>query len=494
VTKDSSDELPHRPNQLQVISPDGDEIGFDDDDHTFDDYLDDGEFVDIKEAFGLPDSLPPLRLPPAAELATAARESRQLARAKQLGRWVGDRPRPLTDDAELTAADRAAAGQALGIAADGLDLPLLWELAVELGFVEDDGESATTGSGIEDWPDGADEDTLAIWQDALGVTAALALPLTAELNDRADLDFAGVGAAVLAVLFLARADGFPVPDLAEIIRDPATADLPPGEAGEAWRSWLEKHGDPAEALLASLAELGAVEVAAGVARLTPLGCHAMRLQLIDSGVEVPLLPPVEEMTAAQLVALGKTIDQPELAAEAAQWLALRSATVAVEELLAVARAGGPIERMFATSIATDAGPDARAQWRQALAEPTLRPYAKMALSQFEGGTGDEPEPDLEPTLSDVAWVVTDTVVGFAESVDPDGLDPEERAEHVAMLAEQVAQAVPPERAEPLFEQIRRLDHPGAHTALTVIGKHHPDKRTAKAARTAAFKLRPPTKR
>jgi hypothetical protein len=478
----------------------GGEIVFDDD--LDGDYLDDDDFLDIKEGFGLPDSLPPLRLPPDGELAAAARGSRLLERARQLGVWVGVEPRRLTDEGELTPADAAAAAQALGLAADGPELQLLWELAEALEFVafdeelapDGDSEIASTGPGIEDWPDGADEDVLEMWDHALAVTVSRTLPLAAELSGREDLDFTGVGGAVPVVLFLARADGMRVTELTELIRDPATAELPPGEADGAWRSWVEEHGDPAGALLAPLAELGAVAVESGVARLTPLGSCAMRLQLIDSDVEVPLLPPVEEMTAAQLVALGTTADQAELATEAAGWLALRSADVAVAELLAVAKSGGPAERMFATSIATDAGPDAQAQWEQALDEPTLRPYAKMALTRIAGGADGEVVPGLDPTMSDVAWVVTDAVAGLAGSVDPDQLDPEERAAHEAMLAEQVADTVPTGRAEPLLEQIRRLDHPGAHTALTVIGKHHPDKQTAKAARTAAFKLQPPTKR
>jgi hypothetical protein len=475
----------------EVVDDDLDDVSFDD-----------GDFVDIKEGFGLPDSLPPLRLPPERELVAAARESRLLERARRLGLWVGDQPRRLTDEGDLPPADAAAAAQALGTAPDGPELRLLWELAEGLEFIafdeesgpDGDSETATTGPGIEDWPDGADEDVLDAWDHALAVTASRTLPLALELSDRDDLDFTGTGGAVLVVLFLARTEGMLVTELGELIREPATADLSPGEADPAWRSWVERHGDPAGALLAPLAALGAVEVEAGAARLTPLGSYAMRLQLIDSDVAVPLLPPVEEMTAVQLVALGTMADQAELAAEAAGWLALRSADTAVAELLAVASAGGPAERMFATSIAADAGPDGRAQWERALDQPTLRPYAKMALTRFAGGADGEVVPGLDPTMSDLAWVVTDAVAGLAGSVDPDQLDPEERAAHAAMLAEQVADAVPQGQAEPLFEQIRRLDHPGAHTALTVIGKHHPDKQTAKAARTAAFKRQPPTKR
>src|SRR5205823_1017633 len=64
---------------------------------------DDDELIDLKDAFGLPDRLPPLRLPPEDELAATARGVRLLDRAKQLALWVGERRR-VTEDGDLTAA------------------------------------------------------------------------------------------------------------------------------------------------------------------------------------------------------------------------------------------------------------------------------------------------------------------------------------------------------------------------------------------------------
>ena len=57
-----------------------------------DDYEDEDE-VGLKEAFGLPDELPPLRLPPDAELAATARAVPMLAELAALADWVGRRPR-----------------------------------------------------------------------------------------------------------------------------------------------------------------------------------------------------------------------------------------------------------------------------------------------------------------------------------------------------------------------------------------------------------------
>src|SRR5215469_10223408 len=61
-----------------------DDVADDDDDEDFA-----GDEVDLKEAFGLPDELPPLRLPPDAELAAAARAIPMLTELAALAAWVG---------------------------------------------------------------------------------------------------------------------------------------------------------------------------------------------------------------------------------------------------------------------------------------------------------------------------------------------------------------------------------------------------------------------
>jgi hypothetical protein len=46
--------------------------------------------------------------------------------------------------------------------------------------------------------------------------------------------------------------------------------------------------------------------------------------------------------------------------------------------------------------------------------------------------------------------------------------------------------VPAGREREAFEAMARSAHPGASKVLTLIGKLHPDKRIAKAARTSAY--------
>lgn len=51
----------------------------------------------------------------------------------------------------------------------------------------------------------------------------------------------------------------------------------------------------------------------GLAHLTPLGSWAVREQLAGAGVQIPLLPPPAEMTAADLVAAAQGADSDEIA-------------------------------------------------------------------------------------------------------------------------------------------------------------------------------------
>ena len=81
------------------------------------DYEDDGEDIDLKEAFGLPDRLPPMRLPAEAELAGMARDAPLPGRLRALAAWLGT-GRVVTENAEL-AGDAAEATAALGLGVTG---------------------------------------------------------------------------------------------------------------------------------------------------------------------------------------------------------------------------------------------------------------------------------------------------------------------------------------------------------------------------------------
>lgn len=485
MARDQGDETP---SDEQTALPDVDDLDLDDidlddlaeladlDGH---DELEDGFDDDapgLQELLGLPDALPPMRLPPENVLADEARQIPMLAKVKALAEWVGER-RPVDELGLLGTDDTVAAATALGLTVPPTPVPMtlmpelvrLWELAEMLGFVDIDEEEATPGDLLADWPDGDDDTVLDLWQQALTLVLARSLPLEAELAGEEELDFRGAGAGFMG-LFLARDEGVPLSELSELIQDTAVADLDADDADHAWQRWVTSVGEPAGFLYGLLTELGAVTVEDDVVRQTPLGASAVRTELLLEGVDIPLLPPRDEMTAADLVAFATGSTDDEFAVEVEAWRAQRSDEAAAGELLAVAAEGGPSERMVGTALASAIGPAAEPALRKALDLPTLRPYAKTLLTELSGA-----HPDLAPTQSEMAWLMADQLAGSSSEFDEDE------------LPDHVAEVVPPGSVA-VFEEMWRLEHPHAHEALTVIGTYHPDKQTAKAARAAAFKI------
>jgi hypothetical protein len=467
-------------------------------DGTFGPGEDDEEEEDIglKEAFGLPDRLPPIRLPSEAELAAEARGAPLIGQLRALAAWLGT-GRAVTENGELAGGEAAEAAAALG-----LDLPAvgrmrdvprldyLWQLALDAEFIElDDDEShAVPGEVAEAFGDGDDDDVLDIWEMLFALVMG-ALEIFASLDPRrsSELDFFGQGAALAIMLFLARPDGLPVAEVSEAIRDAAVDELAPAHAAKTWRSWVRAHGDPADRLLDLMAGLGAVQVSdsgdGDLARLTPVGLAAIRTQLVESGVEVPLLPPSDEMTAVDLLAMAGGASEEEFEAETAAWLGHRKPESAAGDLLSAAAESDPASRMLAVAVVTEFGAPAEPAWRDALGRLELRGYAKIALATLAGGepTADMPA-ELDLTPDDLAWMLTDGLVmdGWAE-LDDD-------AEHdLAALGERLSEAIPAGQEPAVFEMMARVRHPDAASVLTVIGRHHPDKKTAKAARKSAYK-------
>jgi hypothetical protein len=504
-------------NERMAAGPADDEDPFgylgDDGDDLDEFELGDEEF-DLKEAFGLPDRLPPVRLPAEPELAAMSRAAPLLRQARRLAEWAAP-GRDVTGDGDLTTADTVAAARELGItvpvgsgkATGGLpgmpgmpqvasmrdvtELARLWAIALDVGFLEPDAgyDRVEPGEAMGYWPGGTDEEVLDLWSVALA--SVLGRPEEdAAVDTRRGhaLDFAGTGGMLAVLMFLARAAGMPVSEARDLIREVATAELEPAKAAKAWQSWTRAHGDPAEDLLGQLAELGAVSLPdlppgqpsdetsenGHVARLTPLGTWAMREQLGDEGVEIPLLPPSDRMTAADLLAAAGDLDDEEAEAETAAWLGLRAPGVAAGELLTAAADGGATERLIAIGTVNRLGTAAEPAWRDALGREELRPYAKIALTEIAGGEpGVTVLAGLEPELADLAWLLTDVLAASSD-------DPEE-------LPRQVRDSVPPGQEQQIFDAMSRSPHPEAASALSLIGQHHPDKRIAKAARRSAYR-------
>jgi hypothetical protein len=479
-----------------------------------DDFADeyDDDVTDIKDGFGLPDQLPPMRLPPDAELAALAHEAPMVGQLRALAAWL-EAGRPVTENAELAGGDAAAAAAALGLdvpsaeddqALPGLthlpavgrmrDVPrldYLWRLALDAGFIEldDDETHAVRGEVARDWPDSDDDEVLEAWNSVFALVLDT-LDIAASLDQRRsrELDFFGQGVALAVMLFLARPDGLPVTEVSEMIRSAAVTELAPVQAAKAWQSWVRAHGDPAQLWLGRMSELGAVRVSdsgdGDVVWLTPLAVAAVRTQLVDAGVEIPLLPPAEQMTAADLIAMTDGVTEEEFKAETDAWLSVRTPESAAVALLSVAAESDASSRMIAVALVIELGVSAELAWRDALDRIELRGYAKTALAAL---AADDPAATDVPAGceladDDLAWLLTDALV-----IDGwDDMDDDAENESAA-LAERLREAIPAGEEAAAFEMMARVPHPDAANVLTMIGKYHPDKRMAKLARKSAYK-------
>jgi hypothetical protein len=456
---------------------------------SVDAYMDDADMdVDIKEALGLPDSLPPIRLPSLPELAAQAREAPLPSSLAALAGWVGTGGREVTDDGELTSADMLEAVGALGV--DPEDFAYLWEYAIAVEWLafDDDDDRVVQGELAEDWAAGDDETVMSVWSSTLAAVLGETLIVTgpAEDDDAGKLgfdglDFQGQAMALAILLFLTRREGLSLTDFTEVLWENAAGDLPSGQAAPARATWVAYYGDPARLLLDKLAELHAVTEADDTIWLTPLALAALHEQLVEAGVDIPLLPPTAaELTGAQLLAMAEGVGDEEFEAESDAWVAARGGDEAARELLELAAHGDPGERMLAVATVTRIGVSAEPAWRDSLDVPEVRGYAKVALVTMAGVgemPGEEPPPGLELLPEDLAWVATDML---ALACDDEFPDPDE-------LAAAFHEAVPPGQEEALFDAMWRGAHPDAVDVLNHVGRYHPDKQVAKAARTAAHK-------
>jgi hypothetical protein len=444
--------------------------------------------LDLKEAFSLPDQMPPMRLPQAAELAAAARRAPIMGELMALAEWAGRKAggRAVNENAELAGAEAAEAAAELGIEVPYLDY-LRW-LALDTGFLEldEDETHVIAGPGVQAWRDSNDDETLDTWETVFAFVLC-ALDVAASLDPRRsrELDFSGHGAGLAVTLFLTRAEGLSVAEASEVIKATSVSELAPDRGVKAWESWVRAHGDPARLLLDRMTRLGAARVYddGERARLTPLGLAAMRDQLARHGVEIPLLPPADQMTAADLLAMADGVSEEDFDAECAAWLGHRPPESAARELLSIAGQADPSSRMLAVAVVTEIGAPAEPAWRDALGRIEVSGYAKVALAALAGDDpGASMRPEFELTEDELGWTLTDALVteGWA--------DTDEDAEHdPAALAGRLGEAFPPGTEGAGFELIARVPHPDAPDVLTTIGRHYPDKKMAKLARKAAYK-------
>ena len=442
--------------------------------------------VSLKKVFELPARLPAVRLPTSAQLARQARSAPMMAKLEALAEWLGRGGRLVTEADELFDADAAEAAHWIGVP-HGF-LPYLWEYALTTGWFElyDEPDGSRTwallGQTAWRWADHDDSGALYVWSAVFVAVLARALDVAASWDPGSarKLNFQGKGVVVAIMLFLARRAGLSLAEVTELVMSDAVGDRPSSRTRRTWDRWVRKRGDPARLLLDELARLRAVTLPgddADVVGLTPLALWALREQVQRDGVVVALLPAtVTQMNAAELVAMAEGVSEAEFEAESEAWVGGLGPDRAARELLDFAAFSGAQPRLVAVNLTRQIGLDAHRAWRDAMQRPELRGYARIALSVL---AAEHPESTLplvlDPDPDDLTWVTTDLLALACGAEDPDP----------RQMAAQFREAVPQGGESWIFDLMSRSSHPQVAQVLTVLGRHHPDRRVAKDARRAA---------
>lgn len=399
-----------------------------------------------------PSALPPVVLPSAAELLKAAERSAVLGDLRQYVAGLDGESPPGTTViarwAEACGLVRVLKGAHVPVKKNGklLKHPLeLWARAFEsVGQVSYD----LTVEGID-----------------VSMAFGLLLP---ELVAGLRMMLYTAGGPIPRELLYAIAD-----DLAEL-------PMPAEEPDSPWRQGLvvtvdllERLGavenivaDPAE--LAKIAELTGTPVRdPTLITFTPIALWAMNRMLRAGGMEAPV---VGELAGEKLGPLCAHLARcaPEVAqAELSAWVARRSPDAAADEAAELLRrTDSPAERFFALLVLGEAGEPGLAAAAEVRAEGGIRGAVSAAWLVNHGAL----EPETLAT-DEVALGMTDHLAAMHE---------------MGLLLVEMSELHEPAG---LVGVIAAADHPDRLTLLDVIAQDHPDRKIAKQARKARYKLR-----
>lgn len=316
-----------------------------------------------------------------------AQECAVVSRARGLARWVGA-GRPVTAKGVLRRADVADAAKAIGVdapawvrtAADVQELHHPWLVAQAAGWLHVETGVAVGGSA-------AGGDPLGVW------SAGLAAVLREESHDRRRR---GATVACRAVL-VALATNPPTPR--EQLEENVHALLDYSELGDVTAVYqaFRRGMMPVDATLALLADFGAVDDASRPI-LTPLGRWAWQ-QLGPATTAGAGMSDAKHLSAAELLTALASVDEYEALALAKQWLADRPLTEGCAQLLEVAAAATPADRIAIVDVVASLGEGTLPVWRDALTVPNLGAHAAAVLAQWGAG------PELNGRQE--AWLATE---------------------------------------------------------------------------------------
>jgi hypothetical protein len=436
--------------------------------------------------------LPAVRVPERSALAAAARTADHIVMLRRLVDWLGERREitkvgwPRVNDAidlaqqmGLADEDEIVRRQAFGgiyKATDISSLTAFWNVALASGIVRTTKTRAypgETAAGLR--PEADDEEVLATFEEVFAAATSLE-PDHVGYTVGPIIEHA-VG--VLTGLYMGRATPDELKEVivrSELEKDrelwdgpdaaypyAASFDVPGADDDLAQRKarWL---GD----LLEWLAGFGLLTFDAENVQLTSLGLWAVSGQLSANGVSAPIVEPLTNATAVELLAGLAGLDTEDAAEERDAWIAGRGPAEAAGEVLSAASAGDSAARLMAMDVLIAIGEPAVAPLKEWLDDPEIWRHVAQIL-ELRG----VPSP-RRLTEPDRIWMLVEvhSVALSSDAISEDALPTDDPAE-----------------AEQILERMARTGHPAAADVLTRIGDLHGDKRIAKAARKAAFKVR-----
>ncbi|MFI8765864.1 hypothetical protein ACN9M0_07850 [Streptomyces sp. R-07] len=423
---------------------------------------------------------PPEGTPPRAELARQARHV--LADAVRIARWAaverGADTAPRTGPGAGPAQERAAA--ALNLTPGQIRAG--WDRARLAGLVELHGDTARPGWRLNAW-DRDDSAVLRGWV-ALFDAWSLVHPAPEGVAPSAVAEVVEAVPQVLSLLQLSQGPVL-VPALLDLLgqrveelreercevpaaeQAPEAADTPAGDGLPTLLDWA----------LEGLAAVGALTLAPGAgerhATLTPLGNWAVWVKLEQICVAAQSPAGNIEQSAEDMLRGCARLTPGPARDEYRAWLAARTLSSAVSELLAVARGEDALLRGLAFEALRVVGAPAEAEVRATVAEPPLRPYALLWLAEYEGADPDDAQEVL--TREESTWLWVDTAAAVADHGESELL--------VRHLDSAVQGTVPA-----LLDEVRAVGHPRTVQVLVALAAAHPDPALAKAVRRAAFQV------
>ncbi|WP_214108179.1 hypothetical protein [Acrocarpospora catenulata] len=388
--------------------------------------------------------LPPVRLPPTAEVVASCREVPLLDDAHRVVAWLVERNATSTVRRALRVRDAGRITAELGVPRPAL----AWRLALELGLAELAGTTIVQEQGYRPLAERTFEEVLDLW---VG---------TVEFLGEEGREVTGAPAVDEEI--------YSIHDLLYRLREPVALD--------ALADYLREVTDGAliedlPAALEGLRYAGTVLLTPEGLALTPHGLWGLREMYVELGLDAPIAPDLAEGDAEALITglLNEGLPDELAEQDVARWLAARTPEQAAAELLA-AVAGAPAQvRGVAVSIVDRLDAAAEPAVRDRLTDQELRPHAIHWLV----ARGLDAPPLTE---AEALWVSVDML---ALAIPAAAADPERFAENMG------ASGPPPE----VIEDMWRVDHPDLVEVLELLGQTLADENAAKAARKAAFKAR-----